>query len=73
MGDLDTSNLGFPDPHPAPQAGMPPVHRFISLIIQKASQILKNQTKFFLAVPSFLVQASQEMGEGGRRGGDAAQ
>lgn len=35
---------------------------FISLIIHKASQVLKNQTELLLAVPPFLVQVSQGAG-----------
>lgn len=66
MGGSGTSVLGFRDPPTLPpKARMPPLHSFISLIIRKANQILKNQTKLLLAVPPFLVQASQEAGAGG--------
>lgn len=47
-----TRDLGFGDLYPAPHARMLPVHSFISLIIYKASQVLKKTTALCCAALS---------------------
>ena len=70
---LGTKDLGCGDFHPPrPQARLRPMHSFINLIIHKASQVFKKQTKLLLAVPHFRVQVLQWAGErwsGEGRGG----
>lgn len=54
--------------YPSPQTRMPPVQSFINLIIYKASQVLKKQTKPLLTVPAFLLQVWPGCRGRGRRG-----